>query len=73
MVLDSVVAFNRDSFSDNHAFYCLIVHDEYLTIDVQYLYDIDQIVLPHNYSSPGSELPEQRILAYKQNNQLPVV
>ena len=30
------VASNNASFSDNHAFYCFIVHDKYLTIDVQY-------------------------------------
>ena len=29
-------------------------------------------VLFHNYVSPSGEQPEQRILAYKQNNQLPV-
>ena len=31
------------------------------------------IVLFHNYISPSDEQPEQRILAYKQNSQLPVL
>ena len=34
MVLDSV-ACNIVSFSENHAFYCLLVHEEFPTIDMQ--------------------------------------
>ena len=34
MVLDSV-ACNNVSFSENHAFYCLLVHEESLTIEMQ--------------------------------------
>ena len=34
MVLDSVACSNV-SFSENHAFYCFLVHEEFLTIDIQ--------------------------------------
>ena len=34
MVLDSV-ACNDVSFSENHAFYCFLAHEESLTIDMQ--------------------------------------
>ena len=34
MVLDSV-ACNNVSFSEKHAFYCFLVHEEFLTIDMQ--------------------------------------
>ena len=34
MVLDSV-ACNDVSFSENHAFYCFLVHEESLSIDMQ--------------------------------------
>ena len=34
MVLDSI-ACNNVSFSENHAFYCFLVHEESLTIDMQ--------------------------------------
>ena len=34
MVLDSV-ACNNVSFSENHVFYCFLVHEEYRTIDMQ--------------------------------------
>ena len=33
MVLDSVSS-DTVSFSENHAFYCLTVHDEYITMDI---------------------------------------
>ena len=35
MVLDSTAS-NNVSFSENHAFYCFLVHEESLTIDVQF-------------------------------------
>ena len=34
MILDSV-AYDNVSFSESHAFYCLLVHEEYLTIHMQ--------------------------------------
>ena len=34
MVLDSVAS-NKVSFSENHAFYCFLVHEKSLTIDMQ--------------------------------------
>ena len=42
---------------------------------IQYIliYVIHRIVLFHNYFSPSGEQPEQRKVAYKENNQLPGV